>query len=51
MFCNSYHQIRQLNSQPSDVTKVTMSEVKESDGNKHGCAGLEGELLLTCNIE
>jgi hypothetical protein len=48
---NSYHKIRQLNSQPPGVTKETMSEVEESDGYNHGGAGLEGELLLTCNIE
>lgn len=48
---NSYHKIRQLNPQPYGVTKETMSEVEESDGYKHGGAGLEGELLLTPNIE
>ena len=48
---DSYHKVRQLNSQPSGVTKETKSEVEESDGYKHGGAGLEEELLLTCNIE
>lgn len=51
MFRNSYHKVRQLNSQPSGVTKQTMSGVEEIDWYKHGGAGLEGELLLACNIE
>lgn len=51
MFYTSYHKIRQLNSQTSSVTKETMSEVEGSDGYKHGGTGLEGELLLTRNIE
>lgn len=51
MFCTSYPKIRQLNSQSSSVTKQTMSEVEGSDGYKHGGPGLEGELLLTRNIE